>query len=107
MKAILFLTDNNCAMRAWLMQAKINSKLKETLKRTVGAPWVAMIEKNGQLKFLKNQVDYSTSNAIGTKGVIHGFVLDSGHTYKACVYENDMATIKNYQVKEDGEIVKL
>lgn len=106
MKTAISLIDNNCAMRAWLKQANVNSMLRQNLRKATNAPWVAKIKEDGSLEFLKAIIDYSGAVSMGSKGVVYRFILDSGNKYKACIYERGKAIISHYQVNKNGEIIK-
>jgi len=106
MKAVLTLPDKNGAMRVWLKQAKVDDSLKNVLKKSVKSPWVAKIEGDGKLSFLRGQIDYAGARDIGSQGVLYRFILDSGNIYRACYYERGKAMVSNYRVTDDGEIVK-
>lgn len=107
MKAILSLQDNNNAARAWLKQSNINPLLKNLLKKAVHIPWVAKINKDGKLEFLRGQVDYSTANTIGTIGVMYRFILESGYTYIGCTYPDKGKKVAKYEVTKEGNIIEI
>jgi hypothetical protein len=107
MKAILTLLDQNGAMRVWLRQAPVDESLKNVLKKSVKAPWVAKVEEGGRLAFLRGQIDYAGARDVGSQGVVYRFILDSENIYRACYYERGKAVVSNYRVTDEGDIVKL